>query len=51
MLPLSIGVIEATGWTLKVASEVKTTPPPTENELSVLRDLQERTARAHAGQA
>jgi len=44
-------VIEATGWALKVAPEVKTTPPPTENELSVLRDLQERTARAHAGQA
>jgi glutaconate CoA-transferase subunit B len=44
-------VIEATGWALKVAPAVRTTPPPTENELSVLRDLQERTARAHAGQA
>jgi glutaconate CoA-transferase subunit B len=44
-------VIEATGWALKVALEVQTTPPPTENELSVLRDLQERTARAHVGQA
>jgi glutaconate CoA-transferase subunit B len=44
-------VIEATGWALKVEPEVRTTPPPTETELSVLRDLQERTARAHAGQA
>jgi len=43
--------IEATGWALKVASDMRTTPPPSENELSVLRDLQERTARAHAGQA
>jgi glutaconate CoA-transferase subunit B len=41
----------ATGWPLKIASEVQTTPPPSEKELAVLRDLQERTARAHAGQA
>ena len=41
-------VVEATGWPLKVAPELKTTAPPTENELRVLRDLQERTARAHA---
>jgi glutaconate CoA-transferase subunit B len=41
----------ATGWPLKVATEVSTTPPPTERELAVLRDLQERTARAHARQA
>lgn len=44
-------VIAATGWPLKVAREVQTTPPPTATELSVLRDLNERTARAHAGQA
>jgi glutaconate CoA-transferase subunit B len=44
-------VVAATEWKLKVASEVKTTPAPTEQELSVLRDLQERTAKAHAGQA
>ena len=36
----------ATGWDLKVAGEVATTEPPTEDELRVLRDLQERTAAA-----
>ena len=41
-------VIEATGWPLKVAPELRTTAPPTENELTVLHDLQARTARAHA---
>jgi len=30
---------------------LQNTPPPTENELTVLHDLQERTARAHAEQA
>ena len=44
-------VVAETGWTLKVASTVDTTAPPTGKELSVLRDLQERTAKAHAGQA
>jgi glutaconate CoA-transferase subunit B len=44
-------VIEATGWPLRVAQEVVVTEPPSENELRVLRDLNERTARAHAGQA
>ena len=43
-------VVEATGWKLKVAAQVNTTPPPTSSELKVLRDLQARTARAHAGQ-
>ena len=43
-------VVDATGWTLKVAEQVETTPVPTETELSVLRDLQARTAKAHAGQ-
>lgn len=43
-------VKKATGWPLEVASDVKTTEPPTAMELGVLRDLQERTARAHAGQ-
>ena len=41
------GVIEATGWPLKVASRIDTTATPTEKELTVLRDLLERTARAH----
>ena len=44
-------VVAETGWPLKVASQVHTTEPPTEKELAVLRDLQDRTARAHAGEA
>ncbi len=44
-------VSESTGWPLKITREVTTTPPPTVAELTVLRDLQQRTARAHAGQA
>ena len=44
-------VIAATGWPLKVASKLDATAEPTPNELSILRDLNERTARAHAGQA
>jgi glutaconate CoA-transferase subunit B len=44
-------VVKATGWPLKVAADVKTTEPPTQRELDVLRDLNDRTARAHAGQA
>ena len=44
-------VVAETGWPLKVAATVETTAPPTEKELAVLRDLQERTAKAHAGQA
>jgi len=43
-------VVAATGWKLKVADQVSTTPHPTELELNVLRDLQARTAKAHAGQ-
>jgi glutaconate CoA-transferase, subunit B len=42
-------VQEATGWELRFADEVPTTPPPTTEELSVLRDLHERTEQAHAG--
>jgi glutaconate CoA-transferase, subunit B len=44
-------VAAETGWPLKVAPRLQTTAAPTENELAVLRDLQERTAKAHAGQA
>ena len=40
-------VIGATGWDLKVASHLETTDPPTEPELRTLRELQERTAKAH----
>ena len=42
-------VSDATGWPLRFADEVATTPPPTDEELHVLRDLHERTDRAHAG--
>lgn len=41
-------VREATGWELRFADEVATTPPPTAEELGVLRDLQAATDRAHA---
>lgn len=41
----------ATGWPLKIASDLAQTPPPTAQELSVLRDLNTRTARAHAADA
>jgi glutaconate CoA-transferase, subunit B len=43
------GAREATGWELKVAEEVRTTKPPTEEELRVLRDLQARTEAARKG--
>ncbi len=43
--------IAATGWPLNFADAVKDTPPPTENELRVLRDLKARTAIAHGGDA
>jgi glutaconate CoA-transferase subunit B len=39
-----------TGWALRFAEEVAETPPPDEQELEVLRDLQARTARAHQGE-
>jgi glutaconate CoA-transferase subunit B len=32
--------VAATGWTLKVADDLKTTPAPTKEELTVLRDLE-----------
>lgn len=40
---------ENTGWELKFADDLKTTPLPTDSELEVLRDLNDRTARAHRG--
>lgn len=40
-------VEDATGWTIRFADDVRQTPEPTERELSVLRDLQQRTAVAH----
>ena len=42
-------VREATGWELNVAEDLSVTEAPTAQELSILRDLKERTARAHSG--
>jgi glutaconate CoA-transferase subunit B len=36
-----------TGWPLKVAARLAVTPPPSEAELTSLRELKARTARAH----
>lgn len=38
------------GWPLKFAGELPESAAPTENELSVLRDIKERTRRAHSGE-
>jgi glutaconate CoA-transferase, subunit B len=38
----------ATGWPVRFAEALQETPPPTGVELSTLRDLQRRTAEAHA---
>jgi glutaconate CoA-transferase, subunit B len=42
-------VEQATGWAVSFAQDLDQSPPPTADELGVLRDLQARTARAHAG--
>ena len=42
-------VAEATGWDVRFADDLATTPPPTDEELSVLRDLHARTEAAHSG--
>jgi glutaconate CoA-transferase subunit B len=42
-------VREHTGWEVQFAPEVEETPGPTAAELEALRDLNERTARAHGG--
>jgi len=44
-------IVENTGWDVRFADTVEQTPPPTQDELSVLRDLHERTARAHGAAA
>ncbi|MGB8360684.1 MAG: CoA-transferase [Acidimicrobiia bacterium] len=41
-------VIESTGWDLMVADGLEVTRAPTSYELSLLRDLKQRTAAAHA---
>jgi glutaconate CoA-transferase, subunit B len=40
-------LVENCGWALKFADSVAETPPPTESELAVLRDIQARTKKAH----
>jgi glutaconate CoA-transferase subunit B len=37
------------GWPLRFAADMHETPPPTDNELGVLRALHERTRLAHGG--
>lgn len=43
-------VIEATGWEIRFADQLGTTPEPDDNELSILRELKARTEQAHSGQ-
>ena len=40
---------ESTGWPLKYSERAVETPPPTAQELRVLRELQERTLQANGG--
>jgi glutaconate CoA-transferase, subunit B len=40
-------IAEHTGWEVRFSGNLATTPPPTEQELGTLRELQERTARGH----
>ncbi len=44
-------VQDTVGWTVRFAAEVTETPPPTDEELAVLRDLKTRSDAAHRGQA
>ena len=39
------------GWPIRFADAVAETPAPSEQELAALRDLRDRSARAHAGEA
>jgi glutaconate CoA-transferase subunit B len=40
-------VSDNTGWPVRFATQVDSTPPPSPDELAALRDLNARTARAH----
>ncbi|NLY59140.1 MAG: CoA-transferase subunit beta, partial [Gammaproteobacteria bacterium] len=42
-------VIDATGWEIRFADQLETTPVPTEQELTILRELKARTEAHHAG--
>ena len=44
-------VEDTVGWPVRFAAAVPETPPPTEQELEVLRDLKARTEAAHRGGA
>ncbi|WP_374829487.1 CoA-transferase subunit beta [Paenochrobactrum pullorum] len=44
-------IVENCGWDIRFADHMVETPVPTENELSVLRDIHARTKRAHQGEA
>ncbi|PRY67344.1 CoA-transferase subunit beta [Halomonas ventosae] len=43
-------VQEATGWEIRFAEALESTPEPSARELEILRELKDRTARAHSGQ-
>lgn len=43
-------VIDATGWDIRFAEQLESTPEPNPNELEILRELKARTERAHAGE-
>ena len=40
---------ETCGWQITYSDDCTTTPEPTDEELTVLRDLKDRTAKAHQG--
>ena len=42
-------VEDSVGWPVKFADDVAETPPPSAEELQVLRDLHARTKAAHQG--
>jgi glutaconate CoA-transferase, subunit B len=44
-------IVAQTGWPIRFAESVEQTPPPSERELAVLRELQARTELAHSGKA
>jgi glutaconate CoA-transferase, subunit B len=39
----------ATGWPLQISADLQQTEPPSQHYLEVMRGLQERSAKAHAG--
>jgi glutaconate CoA-transferase subunit B len=44
-------IIAATGWVVRFAPQIRTTPPPNEEELRTLRELDQRSEQAHAEEA